>query len=259
MKPVGRYAFLIVAVTLFALLAGAAFRSTTGALFEPLEHEFGWSRTGTSGAVTANLIFYGLTAPFAAAAMERFGVKRVIITGITLVALGAGLTTVMTSLWQLWVLWGLFIGIGTGVMALVFGAIVAQRWFHTHRGLVMGIFSAANACGQLIFLPLIVQLAHHPGWRAASLATASVALLVIPFFCCSFGIVHRTWAVFRMVHPQILSTTPQLPPQRTARLRFTHSGQPGGSRSTFWRKPPSLVHSGFWPSPSSCVAGPPTA
>lgn len=186
MKPVGRYAFLIVAVTLFALLAGAAFRSTTGALFEPLEHEFGWSRTGTSGAVTANLIFYGLTAPFAAAAMERFGVKRVIITGLTLMALGAGLTTVMTSLWQLWVLWGLFIGIGTGVMALVFGAIVAQRWFHTHRGLVMGIFSAANACGQLIFLPLIVQLAHHPGWRAASLATASVALLVIPLFLLFF-------------------------------------------------------------------------
>ena len=102
-------------LALFALLAGAAFRSTTGALFEPLEHEFGWSRTGTSGAVTANLIFYGLTAPFAAAAMERFGVKRVIITGLTLVALGAGLTTVMTSLWQLWVWWGLFIGIGTGV------------------------------------------------------------------------------------------------------------------------------------------------
>ncbi|APF40982.1 MFS transporter [Neomicrococcus aestuarii] len=185
-KPVGRYAFLIVAVTLLALVAGAAFRSTTGALFEPLEDEFGWSRTGTSGAVTANLVLYGLTAPFAAAAMEKFGVKRVVITGLAAVAIGAGLTTVMTSLWQLWVLWGVFIGVGTGVMALVFGAVVAQRWFHTHRGLVMGIFSGANACGQLIFLPLIVQLAEGPGWRTAALATAAVAALVIPLFLIFF-------------------------------------------------------------------------
>ncbi len=182
----GRYAFLIVAVTMLALVAGAAFRSTTGALFEPLEQEFGWNRTGTSGAVTANLILYGLTAPFAAAAMEKFGVKRVVIGGLALVALGAALTTVMTSLWQLWVLWGLFIGVGTGVMALVFGAIVAERWFYTHRGLVMGIFSGANACGQLIFLPLIVHIIHQDGWRAAALATAAVAALVIPLFLIFF-------------------------------------------------------------------------
>jgi MFS family permease len=119
--------------------------------------------------------------------MERLGVKRVVLAGLALTALGSGLTVLMTRLWQLWILWGVFVGVGTGVMALVFGSIVANRWFAARRGLVMGIFSAANACGQMVFLPLIVALAHHPGWRAATLATALVAAAIIPFVARFFA------------------------------------------------------------------------
>src|SRR6476620_9598274 len=173
-------AWYVAAVTLGALVAAAAFRSSTGAMFEPLEHEFGWSRTTTSGAVTLNLVVYGLTAPFAAALMERFGVKRVVTAALVLVAVGSGLTTVMTSAWQLWLLWGLAVGVGTGSMALVFGAIVANRWFHRHRGLVTGIFSAASATGQLVFLPTIAALVAGPGWRFAALGVSVVALLLAP-------------------------------------------------------------------------------
>ena len=98
-----------------ALIAAAGFRSSTGALLVPLEEEFGWSRATTSGAVSLNLIVYGLTAPFAAALMERFGVRRVVAASLTLVAIGSGLTLVMTSAWQLWLLWGFAVGIGTGL------------------------------------------------------------------------------------------------------------------------------------------------
>ena len=152
-------AWWVAAATMAALVAAAGFRSSTGALLEPLEQEFGWSRATTSGAVSLNLILYGLTAPFAAALMERFGVRRVVAVALTMVALGAGLTMVMTEAWQLWLLWGGPVGVGTGAMALVFGAIVANRWFVRHRGLVTGLFSAASSTGQLIFLPLIAQLA----------------------------------------------------------------------------------------------------
>jgi MFS family permease len=167
-------------VTLGALVAAAAFRSSTGALFEPLEAEFGWSRTTTSGAVTLNLVVYGLTAPFAAALMERFGVRRVVAISLALVGTASALTTVMTAAWQLWLLWGVAIGAGTGSMALVFGAIVANRWFEAQRGLVTGIFSAANATGQLVFLPLIVALAAGPGWRAAALVVTVATALLVP-------------------------------------------------------------------------------
>ena len=171
------YAWTVVAVTLGALVAAAAFRSSTGVLLEPIEHEFGWSRATTSGAVSLNLVLYGLVAPFAAALMEQWGVRRVVTSALLLVGAASAATTVMTSPWHLWLLWGLVVGTGTGAMALVFGAIVANRWFVTHRGLVTGIFSAANATGQLLFLPLIAAAASSQGWRWASWIIAFLALL----------------------------------------------------------------------------------
>jgi hypothetical protein len=173
-------AWWVAAITMAALVAAAGFRSSTGALLEPLEAEFGWSRATTSGAVSLNLVVYGLTAPFAAALMERFGVRRVVAAALLLVALGSGLTLVMTSPWQLWLLWGFAVGVGTGSLALVFGAIIANRWFVRHRGVVVGVFSAASSTGQLVFLPAIAQLADGPGWRWAAGLVSVFALLLSP-------------------------------------------------------------------------------
>jgi MFS family permease len=173
-------AWWVAIAVLGALVAAAGFRSSTGALIEPLEYEFGWSRTMTSGAVTANLVIYGLTAPFAAALMERLGLRRVMVGALLLVGIGSGLTTVMSAPWQLWVLWGGFVGLGAGAMALVLGSVVANRWFATRRGLVTGLFSAASSTGQLIFLPAIAALAAGPGWRYAALVVAGAAIAIIP-------------------------------------------------------------------------------
>ncbi len=180
-----------------ALVAAAGFRSSTGALLEPLEQEFGWSRSTTSGAVTLNLVVYGLTAPFAAALMERFGLRRVVAAALVLVGLGSGLTLVMTEPWQLWLLWGLAVGVGTGSLALVFGAIVANRWFERHRGLVIGVFSAASSTGQLVFLPAIAHLADGPGWRWAAGLVAVAAFALAPL----------GWLVLRD-HPADVGTVP---------------------------------------------------
>ena len=109
-------------------------------LIVPLQEEFGCSRTTISLAVSVNLVLFGLTAPFAAALMERFGLRRVVTSALLLVATGNGLTVFMhASWWQLVLLWGVLVGVGTGSMALVFAATVATRWFHTSRGLVTGV------------------------------------------------------------------------------------------------------------------------
>jgi sugar phosphate permease len=174
-------AWAVAAITFFALIATAAFRSSTGALLEPIEQQFGWSRSTTSFAITVNLVVYGLTAPFAAALMQRFGIRRMVALSLALVALGCLATTVMSQSWQLVLAWGFAIGIGTGSMALVFGAIIAERWFVTNRGLVVGIFSAASSTGQLIFLPALAYLINYHGWRTAVLLVATFALLLVPF------------------------------------------------------------------------------
>ncbi len=173
-------AWWVAAVAFLALLASAGFRAAPGALMVPLNEEFGWSTSVMSLAVSINLLIYGLTAPFAAALMDRFGVRQVVAAALTLVALGAGGSVLMTASWQLLVFWGVLIGLGTGSMALVFAATIANRWFVRRNGLVMGVLTAGAATGQLIFLPLVAAMAETSGWRPASLVIAGAALLAVP-------------------------------------------------------------------------------
>jgi len=56
-----------------------AVRATPSILIVPLEREFGWSRALLSSAVSVNLVLYGLVGPFAAALMERFGIRRTVL------------------------------------------------------------------------------------------------------------------------------------------------------------------------------------
>ena len=173
-------AWWIAVITFLTLISAAAFRSTTGVMLVPLEDEFGWSRSLTSGAVALNLLMYGLTAPFAATLIERFSMRRVVSLALLLVSSGLLLTTVMTTGWQLIVLWGLFVGFGTGCLALVFGAAVANRWFVQNRGLITGIFSAGYATGSMIFLPLLTFMINNHGWRSASITVAAFAAVLSP-------------------------------------------------------------------------------
>lgn len=131
----------------------------------------------TSGAASLNLILYGLAAPFAAALMQAWGVRRTVVWSLVVVGVASGATALVVAPWQPWLLWGLLIGLGTGSMALTFGTIVANRWFVTHRGLVTGVFSAATAAGQVLFVPVLAYVADGPGWRVATVATGACSLL----------------------------------------------------------------------------------
>lgn len=172
--------WIVAAVAFVALIGAAGFRAAPGAMFDPLNEEFGWSTASMSLAVSINLLLYGVTAPFAAALMDTFGIRRVTTVALVLVALGSGLTTLATQSFQLLITWGVLIGFGTGCMALAFAATIATRWFDQRRGLVMGVLTAGGATGQLIFLPIVAALAENVGWRTASLTIAVAALTVAP-------------------------------------------------------------------------------
>ncbi len=170
-------AWAVAGVTLFGLLAASAFRSSFGVLLQPWEQAFGWSRATTSGAASLNLVLYGLSAPVAAAVMEHWGLRRTVVASLGTSGLAAAASLFMTQTWQLWLLWGVVIGIGTGALALTFGAIVANRWFETRRGLVTGAFSAASAAGQVVFVPAVAMAVQGPGWRWAVGIVAGSTLL----------------------------------------------------------------------------------
>ena len=146
-----------------------------------LEHEFHWSRETISGAVSVNLLLFGLAGPFLGRLMDLYGTKAITVIMITLVTLGAGGSIFMQEPWQLYVFWGVIIGAGSGGTSIVMGSAVVNRWFQQRRGLALGILGAAFSSGQLIFTPLIMNLNIHLGWRAATLfITVLLGLIVLP-------------------------------------------------------------------------------
>ncbi|MDJ0385780.1 MFS transporter [Streptomyces sp. G-G2] len=174
-------AWSVAAVTFVTIIGAAAFASLPGLLLDPLHKEFDWSRGTIGFAVSVNLALYGLTAPFAAALMDRFGIRRVVVVALTVISGGTAATVWMTTSWQLVLFWGVLVGLGSGSMALAFAATVTNRWFTTQRGLVTGVLTAAGASGQLIFLPLLAWLVENHGWRPASVTVSLAALAVVPF------------------------------------------------------------------------------
>ena len=179
------YGWVVVAVTFLTMLVTAGAMGAPGVLIVPLEHEFGWANAEISSALALRLLLFGLFGPFAAAFMNRYGLRRVMICAAALIAAGLLASLAMTQVWQLIVLWGLVVGIGTGLTAIVLAATVATRWFTHRRGLVVGLLTASSATGQLVFLPLIAELTERYGWRlalvfvCALLAVAAAVALVL--------------------------------------------------------------------------------
>ena len=161
------YGWVVAGATFLVMLANAGAMGAPGVFIGPLEKEFGWSAADISSAFALRLAIYGLIAPFAAAFINRFGVRAVVVAAVGMVSTGVLASTVMTQLWQLVALWGVLIGLGTGMVALVLGATVAARWFQHRRGLVVGMLTASTATGQLVFLPLLAKLTEDYGWRTA--------------------------------------------------------------------------------------------
>ncbi|MFK4498333.1 MFS family permease [Bradyrhizobium japonicum] len=178
------YGWVMVGVTFLTALISAGTVGAPGVFIVPLQHEFGWSTAQISSALSIRFILFGLMAPFAAALLNRYGLRNVTLTAQLIVVSALVLSLGMTEVWQLVALWGVVIGIGTGMTALVLGATIATRWFAARRGLVVGIMTASVATGQLVFLPLLASLTERYGWRLAlgfvciALGVSAVAVLL---------------------------------------------------------------------------------
>ncbi|MBU9424809.1 MFS transporter [Burkholderia gladioli] len=174
------YGWVAAAVVFLILLAVAGTRATPSVLMVPLGNEFGWSRATVSLAISINIALYGLTGPFAAAAMQRFGLRPTILTALVVMGTGVALSSMMTATWQMVLIWGVMVGSATGVAALTLSATFVNRWFVARRGLVMGMLTASSATGQMVFLPMLASISEHHGWRPVVLVVAVALAIVVP-------------------------------------------------------------------------------
>jgi len=174
------YAWVIVAVAFAVAVVIAGVRSTPGVLIVPLEEEFHWSRATISLALGINLLLFGAIGPFAAALMDRFGARSTITLALATTAVSVVLTPAMSQPWQLILLWGVAVGLSTGFVGGFLAAYIAGRWFRSREGFVVGLLTAANAAGQLVFLPTMASLVTHSGWRMMSLVLGGVVIVFLP-------------------------------------------------------------------------------
>ena len=174
------YALAVTAIIFAALLAAAGLRSTPGVLMVPWETAFGWSRGTISFAAATGIFLFGFTGPFAAAAMQRFGIRATVITALAMMGASSTASLFMTQSWQLVVTWGLVSGVGSGCITNVLSAVIVNRWFVKNRGLVMGLFAASTSTGTLIFIPALSALSEHHGWKPVVMAVAAAMVLLIP-------------------------------------------------------------------------------
>jgi len=173
------YAWVVGGVTFLTMLFMSAALGLPGAMLQPLAAEFHWGVGQISSALAIRLILFGLMGPFSAVLMERFGMRVVMCTAMALVGGGMLLAGTTTQLWQLVLFWGLMLGLGSGMTALVLGAVVSNRWFATRRGLVMGILTASAATGQLAALPVAAWMIERWGWRAPLLPLGLICLTIM--------------------------------------------------------------------------------
>src|SRR5207245_781547 len=131
------YGWAMVGVTFLSALISAGTVGAPGVFIVPLQNEFRWTTAEISSALSIRFILFGLMAPFAAALLNRYGLRNVTLSALLVVVSGLVTSLAMTKIWHLMLLWGVVTGIGTGMTALVLGATIAARWFVARRGLVV--------------------------------------------------------------------------------------------------------------------------
>src|SRR3984885_4518510 len=174
------YAWMVLGLVFLSMLAGVSVRAAPGVIIGPLRRAFGWDVSTISAAISVNIMVMGLIGPFMAGLMQTLGLKRTMILALLVLMSGTGFTTFMPSPWQLFLTWGVMVGIGAGAGAVGFAGAVANRWFLKRTGSAAGLLFAANAAGQLIFLPLLAWMANRYGWQGVAIGTTTAIACVIP-------------------------------------------------------------------------------
>ena len=153
---------------------------TFGVFFKPLLNEFGWSRTLLSSVVALQMIAYAVLAPMSGILSDRYGPRVMQVSAGIIMGLGYILASTMHSEWQLYLFLGIMPGVGLAGINIPTLTTV-PRWFHTRRGLVMGLVIAGMGLGTVITPLLANTLISAWGWRWSYVVFgALVWALVIP-------------------------------------------------------------------------------
>ena len=173
--PATRYRVLFGACLTQFTVIGMLF--AYGLFFNPLEEEFGWSRTFLSSTSALAFFMMGVLAIFAGRLNDRLGPR--VVMGFAGLAYGIGflLFSQVSAPWQMYAIFGVFIALGLGAHDVVTLSTIA-RWFPEQRGIMSGVVKTGTAVGQMAMPPIAAYLLLSYGWRQA-LIVLGVGTLIL--------------------------------------------------------------------------------
>ena len=176
------YGWVVVGCTMCSgVVRQVAAVATLSIFLVPMTDEFGWSRTGISGAVSLGGVLGALVAPFIGPLFDRHGSRALLVASAVAVS---GCCIALAGTQGL-----LWFYVAFSISRMMFSApfeigttSVVTKWFVRRRARAMSLLVVSTGMG-LTFLPLVVAVAIAvAGWRAGWLTLAVIAIVlgVIP-------------------------------------------------------------------------------
>jgi MFS family permease len=173
------YGWIIIAVTFVTMAIGVNARTAFSLLFPPILGEFGWDRGVTAGAFSFGFVASGIASPLIGRLMDRLGPRSVMELGVALMASGLLLAPLTKEPWHLYLTLGVLVGAGSVCIGYSGQSLFLPNWFHSRRGLAIGVAFAGVGIGSITLLPWVQVMIDRSGWRTACAAMGLLILIVL--------------------------------------------------------------------------------
>lgn len=149
------------------------------ALALPLQREFGASMRDVALATTCLSLASSFGAPLAGRLIDHWSIRKLMLLGAAMLALGFGLVSQAQQLWQVWLAYALILPMANLLLGQLTSAALITRWFTARRGSAMGLSALGTSLGGFVFPVLLTALSTVLGWRMAVALIALAAAVVV--------------------------------------------------------------------------------
>ena len=175
-----RVAIGVLATCFTLAMFGRGLGDTYAVFLLPLERDFGWTRSQTTGVYSVYLLVHGFTAPLVGLLFDRVGPRWVYGAGLAAIGGAFYFASNITSLWQFYVLIGAMVGIGVSLNGMVPASALLSRWFRERLSTAIGIAYSSFGLGTLLLVPLAQHLIAGYDWRGAYRVLGGTLLVLAP-------------------------------------------------------------------------------